>query len=368
MFKKLLACTALSAVCATNFASDVLAAENGHKHQHNNHKQQAHSHGSTADSHAPIGVMADHFHSEGEFMLSYRYKNMLMKGMRDGTNSIKPSEVVSATGNYGYMMTPTRMSMDMHMIGAMYGVSDDVTAMVMGHYMENRMDMVNRMGVNSKMETQGFGDTAISAMIKIFDDKSHDDESGRNLQERLHATIGLSLPTGSTDEKGLRMGSYGNLPYSMQLGSGTYDPILSVTYFEQKGNFSWGTQANAKIRTGKNNEGYRRGDEYSINSWIAKNLSDWASISAKIEGKTTGKIDGADQNTFGMRNMVPTFDPNNYGGKTIDLGFGINLYQSEGSLANHRLALEYTTPIYQDLNGPQMETQHSVTLGWQWSF
>jgi hypothetical protein len=34
----------------------------------------------------------------------------------------------------------------------------------------------------------------------------------------------------------------------------------------------------------------------------------------------------------------------------------------------HRLALELGAPIYQDLNGPQMETDWMLTVGWQKAF
>jgi hypothetical protein len=42
------------------------------------------AHGRASD-HAPIGVMGEHPHAAGEFMLSYRYMFMSMKGNRDGT-------------------------------------------------------------------------------------------------------------------------------------------------------------------------------------------------------------------------------------------------------------------------------------------
>jgi hypothetical protein len=37
-------------------------------------------------------------------------------------------------------------------------------------------------------------------------------------------------------------------------------------------------------------------------------------------------------------------------------------------LKNHRLAAEVTVPVYQDLNGPQLERDYAFTLGYQFSF
>jgi len=45
-----------------------------------------------ADSHAPIGVMGDHRHKAGEFMLSYRYMNMQMNENFIGTNAVTPQQ------------------------------------------------------------------------------------------------------------------------------------------------------------------------------------------------------------------------------------------------------------------------------------
>ena len=42
------------------------------------------SHATRPDGHAPIGVMGDHFHKQGEWMFSYCYMHMRMEDNRDG--------------------------------------------------------------------------------------------------------------------------------------------------------------------------------------------------------------------------------------------------------------------------------------------
>ncbi len=66
--------------------------------------------------------------------------------------------------------------------------------------------------------------------------------------------------------------------------------------------------------------------------------------------------------------MVPTADPNRRGGERVDLLFGVNFYVPEGSLKGHRLAVRAGLPIYQSLDGPQLETDWQFTIGWQWVF
>jgi len=253
--------------------------------------------------------------------------------------------------------------MDMHMIGAMYAPTNDLTLMVMGHYMDNKMKMVNRMGVQSQMKSSGIGDTVISGLYKLSE-KSCDCGD----QSRLHANIGLSLPTGSIDEKGFRMGSYGNLPYAMQLGSGTFDPILGLTYSSLTENYSWGVQGKATFRLEDNDEGYNLGNEYKVSSWVAKNVTNWLSTSLRLEASHRDEIDGQDDSTIGLRNAVYTFDPVNYGGQYVDLGIGLNLIDHDGITDGHRLAAEFSRTIYQNANGPQMRRGNTFWAGWQYAF
>ena len=88
-----------------------------------------------------------HAHPRGELMLAYSNRHMKMQGNRDGTTDLSTADVLAA----GFMVAPTDMSMHMHMFEAMYGVTDDLTLMVMLPYTEKEMDHVNGMGmVHSK--------------------------------------------------------------------------------------------------------------------------------------------------------------------------------------------------------------------------
>jgi len=166
------------------------------------------------DGHAPISVMGDHMHTMGEWMVSYRFMTMEMEGLLDGSNDISASDA-NTTYGYNKMMLPKSMTMDMHMFGAMHAISDKWTLMCMLHYLDNEMTMQgSSMG---KMESNGIGDLKIAG---LYDLARWD--SGR----RIHLNIGLSLPTGSIDEKS----GNNTLGYGMQLGSGTWDFHPAVTY------------------------------------------------------------------------------------------------------------------------------------------
>ena len=97
-----------------------------------------------ADSHGPISVMGDHMHKKNEIMISYRFSNMLMNEVLNGTKELGTNEIMSspngASNNSGtYMNAPVSMRMNMHMFGAMYAPTDYLTLMIMSGYMEKEM-------------------------------------------------------------------------------------------------------------------------------------------------------------------------------------------------------------------------------------
>lgn len=320
------------------------------------------------DDHAPLGVMGDHFHEAGEFMFSYRYMDMSMSGNAIGSTSISPEAIVSTIPNRfapppTLRVVPTEMSMEMHMLGLMYAPSDRVTIMAMTNHVSKDMNHITfAMGAGTtrlgtfRTKTSGIGDTSVSALLKISESES----------SRFHSSIGVSLPAGSTDETGtiltpMNMTPSPRLPYPMQLGSGTLDLLTGLTYTNfLSDNSSAGFQWRGTIRTG-DNDGYSLGDEHRLSGWYSRQFSPMVSWSARLEWFDRGNIDGMDP---AIMLPVQTADPDRQGATRIDLGLGINIAMAGG----HRLAFEYLSPVDQDLDGPQLETDDQLIFGYQISF
>ena len=323
------------------FIFSAQAIANEHAHHHHNHTDLA-----------PIGVMGTHTHEPDEWMLSYRYGTMRMKGNRDRNDSMSIADVHS-----NFMVAPTKMTMEMHMFGLMGGVTEDLTFMAMLPYKRLSMDHITRMGMNFTTKSSGVGDARLSGIYTLYKEG--------NSQVLLNA--GISLPTGSIDKRDDTPAmANAKLPYPMQLGSGTYDLLPGITYTNSYNSWSWGTQANATLRIGKNSNDYRLGHEYQLTGWAARKLNDVANVSIRLDGKTWGDVSGADPELNPM--MVPTARTDLRGGKRIDLLVGLTLAESKGKLAGHNLALEAGMPIYQHLDGPQLETDYRLMLGYQWRF
>ncbi|MEM9013823.1 MAG: transporter [Pseudomonadota bacterium] len=331
-----------------------------------------------ASDHAPIGVMADHRHRRGEWMTSYRYMMMEMAGSRDGTDRLTPDEIATGVANpfFGVPMqpptlrvVPTNMAMRMHMAGVMYGVTDRITLMAMGSYVTKDMDHItyqggmgaNRLG-GFRTETDGFGDTTVGAIIGL--------DNGARDHRQINLGLAFSLPTGSigeTDQILTPMGGTPSprLPYPMQIGSGTFDFKPSLTGRTRIGQFSIGAQTSAVIRLEQNDASYALGDRYAATAWAAFELRPWISVSARLRGETASAIKGADPLIVAP---VQTADPLNQSGEVIEGLFGVNLAGSKGWLHGHRFAMEIGLPIHRDLNGPQLETDYTLTIGWQKAF
>jgi len=328
-----------------------------------------------ADSHAPIGVMADHMHKKGEWMLSFRYMNMDMEDNLIGKDSVSNDYIVTTVRNRFFgapgqpptlRIVPTKMTMEMAMLGAMWAPADWVTLMLMGNYVSKEMDHVTYMGGagttvlgNFTTKASGLGDTYLGGMFKIFKTSS----------QSMHFNFGVTAPTGSTTKTDavltpMNMQPTVRLPYAMQLGSGTWDIKPGITYNGRVQNITFGAQYMGTFRTGNEN-GYNLGNVHEINAWAQYSPRPWFSFSGRLAWETRDRIDGIDPNIVGP---VQTANPDFYGGDWF-LGYlGMNFAGQTGWMRSQRLALEIGLPIEQDLNGPQMETDTRFVAGWQYAF
>lgn len=324
--------------------------------EQHNHKTDSDSNAWSSgrpDGHAPISVMADHVHHKGEFMFSYRYMTMDMRQLRQGTD-----DATNADAHAGYMVSPQDMVMNMHMLGAMYAPNDKITLMVMANYLENDMNLMMRNGMNFSTSSSGFGDVSVSALYSFFNKN----------RKAMHAQIGVNIPTGSIDAKDVTPMSMGNdmqLPYPMQLGTGSFGAKLGLTYLGQCDSFSWGHQLTGMVNINDNDQDYKFGNQYRFNNWIAAKAGDNLSVSVRLEGVLIDEIDGTSPLLNPM--MVTTADIANSGGTFVNSGFGLNYIINGGALKGLRFATEISTPLYQDLNGIQLKQNYNLMFGLQYA-
>lgn len=328
-------------------------------HQHSALKPQ---------SHAPIGVMGDHMHKAGEFMVSYRYMGMNMSGNRQGENGISSNEIATTLANpFGMPPTvrvvPQSMETTMHMLGMMYAPTDDITLMVMLNYLNKEMTLTTyqgMMGTNQlgqfDTKSSGLADSKIGLLYRLHDDETH----------HFHLNVNWQIPTGDIEKSTdvlTPMNTTMNMrmPYAMQLGTGSNLMELGSTYNGYKNKHSWGAQFLYSTALDTNDENYQVGDKAFLTTWYARQFTEILSGSLRLSYTHQEDISGMDTN---IRAPVTTANPQNYGGETLALGVGLNTV-----IANkHRIAAEYQVPLKQDVNGVQMDMDNMFTLGYQLAF
>ena len=291
-----------------------------------------------------------HTHPPGEWMISYRVMWMRMAGNRVGTQSVSDADVLQ-----DFMVTPTDMDMQMHMLGVMFAPRRTLTLMAMVPYHQRSMNHLTRSGAQFSTESGGFGDIELSALYSVQNGENH----------QIHIESGVGLPTGSIDERAdIPAGPNQRLPYPMQLGSGTYDPKLGLTYSHVRNDWYFGANTSGTWRLGRNDNNYRLGNQYVVDGWASYRFNPWLHSSARTVATFLGDIHGADPELNPM--MVPTANPNLRGGKWVDILLGVNVFVPDGKLFGNRFSVEWALPAYQSLHGPQLERDWALSLGWQY--
>lgn len=147
----------------------------------------------------------------------------------------------------------------------------------------------------------GFGDTRLTGLFGVLRDGP--------FQAPLHA--GVSIPTGSIDQMDVTPASAPNeaqLPYPMQLGSGTWDLLPDITILSMTERGSWGIQGTGEIRLRENDREYTLRNSYEGTAWLAYRATERISLSTRVVAATWGDIEGADP-TFVNPMMVPPHGP-----------------------------------------------------------
>lgn len=308
-----------------------------------NHRDGGHE-GPLADGLQPPGIMIGH---SGRWMVGYDFMFEAMDGNLDGTRKVSQSTILNK-----YFAAPTDMTMQMHMGMLGYALSNDLSLMVSVPYLIKSMNHIDQDGNRFKEKTSGFGDVELRAHYRIYS------QPGRRHQVLLNG--GVNLPTGSINQRkdGLR------LEYPMQLGAGTVSLVPGITYLGRADQWGWGAEFIPTIRVGTNDNGYRLGNQYRLNTWVIRQVADSLDLSFHANGMRVENIHGADAVLDPLDEQ--TKDPNLQAGTRLDLLGGFS-YQP-AFLEGQKITFEAGAPVYQSLDGPQLKTTFVSRLNWQLHF
>ena len=301
----------------------------------------------------PAGIRWDHTDYRGELSGSYRFHRVVMADNYDKGGLLSTHQVLNQ-----FEVAPLTMMMDLHMVEILYGVTDVVSLRAEGGYARYSMDHVTRANVPFTTESAGNGDLSLGAIIGLK----------RFGSLRAFVFAGASLPTGSITTTGAGIPAHDSLvqlPYAMQIGSGTLDATPALTVIHIGGVVTWGFQTRARMPLGDNKRGWRRGVFAEGTAWATLHAGDLINLSARVVAKQWGDYQGSD---FALGSLgpdyVPTVRPDLTGGSQIELPIGLDIRLPEGILDGHRLGIELSLPVRRDLHGPQLGADWALAVAW----
>jgi hypothetical protein len=187
-------------------------------------------------------------------------------------------------------MNPTDLQVTTHSFGVAYALPQSFSVVASSKFLINKIELEShpelqqlppfaRPPSSIRASTEGISDTMIGVQKQWTMPQ----------QARLRLTLGVSLPTGSFEEK-TPEGTY--VSYPGQLGSGTFDFAPSLVYRWRGSSLDLNARLQGKLRTGRNDLGYRLGDEVmsivSSSLWLTR----WFALTGSLYYRNWKKVVG----------------------------------------------------------------------------
>lgn len=229
-----------------------------------------------------------------------------------------------------------------------YGVTGDLTVFGVLPYLDKELDVTTPGGQRVTRDTNGIGDARLFGRYTVF----QDDAPGRNF--RVAPFLGIELPTGDDDDRD----SFGTLPATLQLGSGSWDPFAGVVATYQTLDFQIDVSASYQVNTEAN--GFEFGDEARFDASLQYRL--WP---RELSGGVPGFLYGVLESNliYQGKNEIGGVSDQNSGGVTLFIAPGLQY-------VTKRWVLEAIVqlPAFQDLNGTALEDDFTVRTGFRVNF
>lgn len=321
--------------------------------------------------------------------LQYDYIRNQFEGYRSSTHGVALSSLLATGAPPGpgrFPVLPTRIVQQAHTFTLSYEVLDDTVLSLVVPTIKQHTDHISIVPgfAAFRIASDGLGDVAASASRRFWQSPAG----------QFHATAGISAPTGSIDEKGdtprSPPGGRDQLPYTMQLGSGTWDVLLDVGYrgrvgdgrqhLSWLGTVDWGIYMNGKLRTGRNDRDYRLGHVFNASVWVLSEPLNWLRSKLELQATVWGRIRGEDKELKVGSGAAaffpaPVTNPDLFGGERLNLVFGVEFGKHRApatgfldNLLHANTSLEFGFPVYQRLNGPQVEQEWHLSGKLSWRF
>jgi hypothetical protein len=299
----------------------------------------------------------------------YNYVRVVFDGYRDGTTDVSLDSLRGPAGGTTFPVLPTRIVQEAHVFQIGYDLPARTSVAFSVPYIRQSTDHVSVVPGYAAFNimSDGIGDVSATFSHRIM----------QRQRRYLSWTIGASLPSGSIDKEGDTPRNTGQpveqLPYTMQLGSGTYDLILGAAYAAGAGSaerpFAYSAQMFGKIRNGRNARDYSLGNIMVASLDASVRPAPWVEPLVGVRMQFWEDIEGADTSLQLAPGVypAPVTNPELFGGRKVNLLAGARFILPE-SLGGQRVSVTGSWPIHQSLNGPQPKETWRVDVGWNMDF
>jgi hypothetical protein len=284
--------------------------------------------------------------------IRYLWRRTKSQGLLRGDRDASPGFVRNHSF-LDYDETPRALDVTVHTVEVAYAPHPRTTLVLQVPFLVKDLETIGVGGDRRRDQTEGVGDVTLGLVVPFI----------RKRRESSHVHIAFDVPNGSIrkqDRNGQR------LPYDNQIGNGTSDFEWGWTYRGERDWISWGGQAVGRHPLGRNGLKYAEGSRFEASIWSGVRLIDGLSASLRAGWEKQNNINGP-----GDRQFLPITNPARNGkargGTRFLVGPGL-AWDLPGVLRGQRLAIEMAIPVYQNLDGPQLEQDWSLTTGWQWAY
>ncbi|MFO0689676.1 MAG: transporter [Myxococcota bacterium] len=289
---------------------------------------------------------------EGQRMrIRYQWRRTKSQGLLLADRDARPGYVRDALF-LDYNETPRALDVTTHTIEVAYAPHPRTTLILQVPFLVKDLETLEASGDRRRDQTEGVGDVTLGLVVPFI----------RRGRESSHVHIAFDVPNGSFrkhDATGRR------LPYDSQIGNGTFDFEWGWTYRGERDRISWGGQAIGRHPLDENGLGYREGSRFEASLWSGVRLIDGLSASLRVQWQKQNNLSGRDRSFDPITN--PAENDKARGGTRLLVGPGL-AWDLPGVLRGQRLAVELSVPVYQNLDGPQLEQDWTLTTGWQWAY
>lgn len=256
-------------------------------------------------------------------------------GINLSTRYSKRSDLQSGTSKVGNPNNEKTQSWQTTLL-LDYRVTDSLTTILAVPYVNQTASYTG-----AKQTTQGLGDIAVYGKYSLYK---------TDAASEVLALAGVELPTGSTEKRD----SSGVFPITQQPGSGSTDFIVGAAavwgfpVLTAYGDFSY------KIN---GSESYKFGNFLALNAGVNYAIPSMAQFS--LVGEVNAEIAEQDKSDLSGPGVLP-------GGEVRDTGYE-KIYFTPGiqwrPAKDWALNFNAQVPVYQNVNGTQLASEISYTLG-----